>query len=170
VTAFRPVAWLVALALPSSACTSDGGGGAKLHTIASIHDGDTFTLEDDTVIRMLGIDTPERPPEPEECYGDEALNHLASMIGDQKVKLEYDVERQDDFGRTLAWVRTEDGTFLNAKQVEDGFACVLIIPPNGAEYETYLETLESGAQAALRGLWGACGGCNTPAFAGARGP
>lgn len=155
---------LLAALLCASACTGDKGGGDKLYTVASIHDGDTFTLEGGTIIRMLGIDTPERPPEPPECYGDEALNHLAEMIGDQKVKLEYDVERFDDYGRTLAWVHAGD-VFLNAKQVEDGYACVLIIPPNGQEYETYLETLESGAQTALRGLWGTCGGCDTPAVA-----
>lgn len=152
-------------AMLCGACTGDGGGGKKLYTIASIHDGDTFTLDDatSTVIRMLGIDTPERPPEPEECYGDEALNHLQTLIGGKKVSLEYDVEKLDNFGRTLAWVRTEDGVFLNAKQIEDGYACVLIIPPNGAEYESYLETLEAGAQAASRGLWGACGSCDVPA-------
>lgn len=162
-------ACLTALAVLSG-CTGEKGGGAKLYTVASIHDGDTLTLEDSTIIRLLGIDTPERPPEPEECYGDEALNHLQTLIGAQKVKLEYDEERFDNFGRTLAWVRTEDDTFVNAKQVEDGFACVLIIPPNGSEYETFLETLESGAQAASRGLWGACGGCDTPAFAGSARP
>jgi micrococcal nuclease len=62
-----------------------------------------------------------------------------------------------------------DDVFLNAKMIEDGYACVLIIPPNGAEFETFLESLESGAQTAGRGLWGACGSCDVPAFASAKG-
>lgn len=153
---------LLGLFLACSACTGDGGGGAKLYTVESIIDGDTIDIDDGRRIRLLGIDTPERGTNAE-CWGDEAFNHLAALLGDSKVSLEYDVEREDVYGRTLAWVRAE-GVFINAKMVDDGAACVLIIPPNGAEYETYLESLESGATTAGRGLWGACGSCDVPEF------
>lgn len=150
--------FLLGLFVTCSACTGDGGGGAKLYAVESVIDGDTIDIDDGRRIRLLGIDSPERGTNPE-CWGDEAFNHLAALLGDSKVKLEYDVEREDVYGRTLAWVRAE-GVFINAKMVDDGAACVLIIPPNGAEYETYLESLESGAMTAGRGLWGDCGSCD----------
>jgi len=144
-------------------CTGEkSGGGAKRYAVTNVVDGDTIDVDDGRRIRLLGIDTPERFTNPE-CYGDEAFNHLAQMLGDSTVTLELDIEEQDSFGRTLAWVRTSN-TFINAQMIDDGYACVLIIPPNGAEYETFLESLESGARTANRGLWGACGSCNVPEF------
>ena len=151
---------LFASLLLTAGCNGEDGGGKRLYAVEAVIDGDTIDLDDGRRIRLLGIDAPERGTNAE-CWGDEALNHLSSLIGSTKVSLEYDVEREDDYGRTLAWVHAGD-VFVNAKMVEDGAACVLIIPPNGAEFESYLETLESGAQAANRGLWGACGGCDTP--------
>lgn len=148
--------------LACSACTGDGGGGAKLYTVEKVVDGDTIDLDDGRRVRLLGIDAPERGSDVE-CWGDEAFNHLSALLGDSKVDLEYDVERMDVYGRTLAWIHA-DGVFINAKMVDDGAACVLIIPPNGAEFETYLESLESGAMTAGRGLWGACGSCDVPEF------
>ena len=146
----------------SAGCTGEKGSAPKRYAVTSVIDGDTIDIDDGRRIRLLGIDTPERFTDPE-CYGDEAFNHLAQLLGDSKVELEYDIEREDSFGRTLAWVRTSE-LFVNAQMVDDGFACVLIIPPNGAEYEAFLESLESGAQSANRGLWGACGNCDVPAL------
>ena len=149
-------------ALLSTGCTGEKGGGAKRYVVTNVVDGDTIDIDDGRRIRLLGIDTPERFTSPE-CYGDEAFNHLAQMLGDSKITLEYDIERLDAYGRTLAWVRTSD-VFVNAQMIDDGFACVLIIPPNGSEYEALLESLEQGATTANRGLWGACGSCDVPAF------
>lgn len=159
-----PATLLGAALLPAGCSGGGGGGGSKMHTVAAVIDGDTIEIEGGERVRLIGIDTPETSA-PEECWGDEAYAHLADLIGPSKVRLEYDVEREDAFERTLAYVYTEDDVFLNARMLEDGAACLLIIPPNGAEYEAYFETLQEGAQTADRGLWGPCGGCNTPAFA-----
>ncbi len=46
------------------------------------------------------------------------------------VRLEFDVQQLDKYGRTLAYVYLEDGTFVNAWLVENGYAMVMTVPPN----------------------------------------
>ena len=137
-----------------------GSGGSGLHQVATIIDGDTFDLADGTRVRMLGIDTPERSA-PAECWANEAYNALSQRLAGRRVRLEYDVERTDVYGRTLAWVYDGD-VFVNGTMLADGHACVLVIPPNGQDRESYLQALQSEAQAANRGLWAACGSCDEP--------
>lgn len=148
------------LFLATPACSGGGGGGGRV--VEQVVDGDTFDLEGGERIRMLGIDTPERGTNAE-CWGDEAFNYLSAKLGGKTVTLEYDVVREDTFGRTLAYVRLGD-ELVNATMLSEGQACLLIIPPNGAEYDTYFEQLENEARTAGRGLWAACGGCDTPGF------
>ena len=43
------------------------------------------------------------------------------MAQSKVVRLEFDAERKDRFGRTLAYVYLPDGTFLNAAIVKQGY-------------------------------------------------
>ena len=58
-------------------------------------------------------------------------------------------------GRLLAYVSV-GGVEVNSLLVERGYACVLHIPPNGADRVVEFETLEAEAKAAGRGMWGSC--------------
>ena len=100
------------------------------------------------------IDTPESTTEIE-CYGEEAKAFNASLVEGVEVTLTYDVECQDRFDRTLAYVKVGDRE-VNSLLVERGFACVLYIPPNGADRANEFESLEAVAESENRGLWGAC--------------
>jgi micrococcal nuclease len=142
------------------------GGEKTRHVVDRVLDGDTIELTTGERIRLLGVDSPERS-NPAECWGEEAYTFLDTKLDGQTIKLEYDVEREDTFGRTLAWVHLGD-ELVNATLVSEGHACVLIIPPNGQTRESYLEGLETQAQGANRGLWLTCEGCDTPAFTGGR--
>lgn len=83
--------------------------------VVSVYDGDTFTFVEggeNKKIRMLGVAAPE--VNPVECYGDEAGAFLRSIILNQSVRLEFDVETGNDenpcadiYNRTLAWVILE---------------------------------------------------------------
>lgn len=123
-------------------------------TVARVIDGDTIQLESGERIRYLLVDTPESTSTVE-CYGDEATLANASFVAGQVIELEYDVECTDRFDRLLAYV-TFNGRDINRELVDQGYACVLHIPPNGAERVDLYRGLESRAESEGRGLWGAC--------------
>ncbi len=166
--------WLTVLSLAVcvaavGACTANPARPAGTATIIEVIDGDTVVVglsgRDETV-RLLGIDTPEtkHPTTPPECFGAEASARTAALLAPgTEVRLERDVEARDMFGRLLAYVHTTaEGTFVNLALVREGAADVLIISPNQA-YATDLRAAAAEAREAGRGLWGACGGPDTPA-------
>jgi micrococcal nuclease len=157
---------LVALGLLLAACTSDRGGNARTPgeaTVARVVDGDTIVVHlggRTETVRLLGIDTPETvdPRKPVQCFGVEASHRTKALLpAGTGVRLERDVEARDVYGRLLAYVRRDDGTFVNLALLEEGFANTLTIPPNVA-YAAPFALAARGAQAAGRGLWSACGG------------
>ena len=123
--------------------------------VTSITDGDTFRAGDERV-RLTGIDTPEISTGPE-CYGPEATDALAALIPPgTEVRLVLDVEPEDRYDRTLAYVyRLSDGTFVNLSLARDGFATPLRIAPNVAHADD-VAAAAAEARAAGRGLWSAC--------------
>lgn len=122
--------------------------------VARVVDGDTIELESGETIRYLMVDTPETFGGVE-CYGEEAKQFNIDIVMGQEVTLKYDTECTDRFDRTLAYVSVGDRE-INSLLIERGFACVLYIPPNGADRKTELENLEALAKQQDRGLWGAC--------------
>lgn len=128
--------------------------------VERVVDGDTIIVRvggQRERVRYIGVDTPEsaRPDAPVECYGPEAASANARLVAGGVVLLEFDAERRDDYGRLLAYVYLPDGTFVNARLVEEGYARAIVIPPN-VKHATMLRNLERSARAADRGLWGAC--------------
>src|SRR6516162_3164325 len=84
-------------------------------------DGDTLLLEDHTRIRLLGVDTPEtkRPDTPVEPWGPEAHEFTRSHVEGRTVRLDFDKERYDKYGRVLAYVYLGDW-FLNEELIRAG--------------------------------------------------
>lgn len=134
---------LVALAAVAS-FTLSACAPADQATVVRIVDGDTIVVErnnEETKVRLLNIDTPEQG----ECLYDEATAHLTELIPPgTRVRLEYDQERQDRYGRDLAGVFTD--VFINEQMLIDGFARAVTYPPN----EKYRQRAEA-AEAQARG-------------------
>ena len=127
----------------------------RVHAVvASVTDGDTLRLVDGTRIRLVGINAPEYEPWKHriDFYGPESREFLRSLVDGRAVELEYDLERTDKYGRTLAYVYLEDGTFVNERLVADGYARSLYIRPNG-RYYSRMKELEKIAKARHQGLW-----------------
>jgi micrococcal nuclease len=57
------------------------------------------------------------------------------------------------YGRFLACVYLEDGTFVNAWLAENGYAQVMTVPPN-VKYQDLFLRLQRDAREARRGLLG----------------
>ncbi len=125
--------------------------------VVRVSDGDTFVA---TVngrrerIRVIGVDTPESvaPNQPVEPYGKEASDFAKHYLDGETVRLAGDAEPRDRYGRMLAYVWLEDGTFWNALLVAEGYAQQLTIPPN-VTYERLFRRLVSEARREDRGLW-----------------
>jgi micrococcal nuclease len=135
--------------------------GAVAMRVVDITDGDTLRLRTDETggpveagvtvsVRLIGIDTPEVYPE-YECYGDEAEAELTRLAGDT-VYVADDEELEDDYGRTLLYLWSIDGTFINLELVEGGFAEAIRVQPNDAFYDDLLAAEDRAAGADL-GMW-----------------
>ncbi len=117
--------------------------------ITRIVDGDTVHCGG-AKIRLLLIDSPERNQPP---FGKRSSQFLARLIPvGSTVRLEYDVDRTDRYGRTLAYLFTPAGTFVNEVMVRQGFAVPLVYAPN-VRYVERIRAAASAARAARAGLW-----------------
>jgi micrococcal nuclease len=133
-------------------------GGPVAARVLEVVDGDTIDVSlaaETEPVRYIGIDTPESNPDlPYECFGDEADRLNRELVGGREVRLEFDDERRDQYGRLLAYVYVGD-LFVNAEIVRRGYARTLTIEPN-TDHADLFARLQQEAGNAGRGLWGAC--------------
>lgn len=122
--------------------------------VDSVIDGDTVWCEDGRRVRLIGIDAPESDQEPFGAAAREALERLAPT--DAKLDLSLDVVPTDRYGRTLAYLHTRDGIFINVAMVAAGYALPLPIPPNVAHAKAIHDAAHL-ARSAGAGLWGQAG-------------
>jgi micrococcal nuclease len=159
----KKLATLVVLAavaaLGGNALLDRGQAGAEgTQRVERVVDGDTIVLAGGERVRYIGVDTPEsvKPGTPVQCFAKAASRFNARLVEGKRVRLRYDAERQDRYGRTLAYVYREgDNLFVNAELVRRGYATTLTIPPNVAHADDF-RRLASGARRAGRGLWSSC--------------
>ena len=145
---------LLVLAVAALGCGDDDEI-SELVVVESITDGDTFRTTDDQRVRFIGIDTPEL--QDDECFAQAATEHLTELIPPgTEVRLVLDVDPEDRFERTLAYVeRAEDGLDVGLAMARDGFALQLTVPPNVDRADEIGDAVAE-ARDAGRGLWSAC--------------
>jgi len=150
--------------------------------VTKVFDGDTLRLANGEKVRLLGIDTPEMY-ESDKLFRDaqetrqdirtimamgrESYKFTRELVEGKRVRLEFDVEKRDKYGRLLAYVHIpmhqlrhlEDykdlsrlELFLNAEIIKQGYAEPMIIPPN-LKYGDYFQGLYQEARENKRGLW-----------------
>jgi len=135
--------------------------------VEEVIDGDTIRVKDletDGIfrVRYLGIDTPELDGlDYESCFSSEATEKNRELVLDQKLILEFDIDRYDRFGRTLAYVYTldelgEKETFINLELLEEGCARFYLDKQNTL-HQDELAQVALTAQEDFSGLWGSCG-------------
>jgi len=155
----RTVRWLwpgllLIILLAAASAQSDS---ASVQVVRVI-DGDTIQVccvfGDRVKVRYIGVDTPEthHPMRGVEPYGMEAAEAYRKLVDGNTVRMEFDVQQFDKYGRILAYIYLEDGRFVNAWLVEHGFAQVMTVPPNVKHQELFLK-LQREAREAGRGLW-----------------
>jgi len=115
--------------------------------VTRVVDGDTIELEDGRNVRLIGMNTPEIG----QPFYAEASQFTASLVEGKVVSLAYDVQRTDQFGRTLAYVYLGD-LFVNLEIVKAGFANAYTVQPNSVYSQAFVDA-ERDARNASRGLW-----------------
>lgn len=169
-----------------------GTGNPTTYIVESVIEGDTIRVgigNKVEKVRLIGIDCPESQPndkakrdakrtgqdiETINKMGQEATEFVKGLIKPgQEVRLEFDVQRKDKYGRLLAyvyvfecalcdieaapgfWYETfDDGLylFLNKTIISKGYATPMTIPPN-VKYVELFEKLYKEAREQKRGLW-----------------
>ena len=135
--------------------------------VRHVSDGDTLILRDGPRVRLIGVDTPEmhdtqrnredarRNRLSEKTVGEfaeKAKQFVREAVEGRSVRLEYDWQRTDKYGRTLAYVyREDDGYFLNEAIVREGYGFAYLAFPFKLSEE--FRSLAREAQKEGRGLW-----------------
>lgn len=95
-------------------------------------DGDTayfLVNENEIKVRFLAIDTPESVSTnvSEQPFGKEASDYTCNKISNaNEIVLEYEKNKTDKYGRTLAWVWV-DGSLLQEELIKNGYGQVAYI-------------------------------------------
>lgn len=139
----------------TGAPSAPAAGKPALAFVQRVVDGDTVVLAGGERVRYIGVDTPElhHPRKPVEWYAREAKEFNRQLVQAKRVRLELDVQKRDRYGRLLAYVYLEDGTFVNAELLRQGYAQLLTIPPNVQHADLFVR-MQKEAREAGRGLWG----------------
>jgi micrococcal nuclease len=145
---------------------SEGGGvdadalpaAARAHVIRAV-DGDTALVRiagATEYVRYIGVDTPEtvKPGTPVQCGGPRASAFDHRLVDGRMVRLVFDRERRDDYGRLLAYVHA-GGRFVNAALVRGGYARPLPFPPNTGHARLFARLADRAGRRGL-GIWGRC--------------
>ena len=142
---------LIAGATPASALTAAGEG-----RVVAVADGDTVTLDDDTVVRLVGIQAPKLPlgrpdfaPWP---LADAAKAMLETLALDQRVALFVGDTALDRHGRRLAHLYRDDGLWLQGEMLRRGLARVYSFRDN-RQLVAEMLAIEAAARTARVGLW-----------------
>ena len=135
------------------------GGGTSTARVERVVDGDTIVVRIDgrsERVRYIGVDTPEsvKPGVRVQCFAKTAAKENAKLVLGRDVRLTYDAEARDRYGRLLAYVWRGD-LLVNAELVRLGYGKPLEIAPNLA-HAAELRRLATAAKRGRRGLWSRC--------------
>lgn len=143
----------------------------KKPLVAYVVDGDTIAVRIDRgveKVRLIGIDTPESRKNARAAlqaershrdittimeFGRRAKDTLKGLLPKgAELRIEYDVQKRDKYGRLLGYVYRSDNTMINEEMILRGYAQLLTIPPN-IKYVDRLKRALAKSQKEERGLW-----------------
>lgn len=138
-------------------------------TVQNVIDSITFRLVDGRKIKLIGLialDRPKRKDLPRNEYNiiieqddpiipfeQTAYDFINDLVAGKDVRLEFDSVYRDPKGYILAYVFLNDGVFVNAEIIRQGFSDLRITPAN-TKYEQELRAAYVEAKKEKRGLQG----------------
>lgn len=156
----RKVNTATAVLLLLSAATASGSepdaaaAGERWHRVAEVLSGDRFKLEGGATVRYASVSAPDplSPLKRIEEFARESTEFNRSLVEGKRVRLVWGSRIRDAKGNYVAYVHTEDGAFANLRVLEEGYAKLVIDPPN-LEHADELRAAASAARRGRKGLW-----------------
>ena len=124
------------------------------HRVKYVYDGDTVLLDHHQKVRFLGINAPEvdHKGKAGEFMAQDAWRFNRGKVEGFQVRLEFDSERHDRYGRLLAYVFLRNGKMVNALLVRKGLAHVMFYSKNH-KYRDLLLRCQREAMKERLGIW-----------------
>jgi micrococcal nuclease len=150
------LAALAAATTTAEAQTVAGPAGAGPAYVTRVVEGDTVYAEVGgrlEAVRYLGVNAPriEHPTRGTDLYAMVAREANRRLVEGKWIRLVFDGQPRDRFGRLLAYVWVDD-VFVNAALTHLGFA-EAAATTTVTRYGEYFRSLETGARQDARGLW-----------------
>lgn len=120
--------------------------------VVEVIDGDTVRLENGELVRLIGINAPEKG----QRFYEEAKSRLEELVKGKEVLMEKDFRDRDKYGRLLRYVYV-NGTFVNLLMVKEGLASAYLI--ENLKYEKELRRAEEEAKSSKLGIWNETWNC-----------
>jgi micrococcal nuclease len=120
---------------------------AEENRAVEILDGDTIKLSNGIAVRYIGIDTPEEG----EPFYSEAKEANEKLVKGNTVRLEFDLQARDKYGRMLAYVYV-DTLMVNLRLLKEGLANIYPYPPNLRHLQEFC-TAQKEARENHVGIW-----------------
>ena len=127
--------------------------------VAYVYDGDTIRVRLDSggekKVRLIGVDSPEFDDTRESARLQAFLarRFVHSRLDQKPVRLTMDKEKEDAYGRLLAYVWTDGPEMFNLVLVREGFARAYLKFPFDGTVKKRIEEAEAEAKREERGLW-----------------
>jgi len=143
-----------------SGCMRAGSGSPEDgYFVRNVIDGDTIELANGRSVRYIGIDAPETTKRmaggwefDPEAFAVSAKDLNRELVFRTRVKLEFDVVKEDKYGRWLAYVYTEKGYMVNEELLKEGRAMTYTYPPNVKYTQKFIDA-QKNARDNKAGLW-----------------
>lgn len=115
--------------------------------VTKVIDGDTIVVEGGAIIRLIGINTPEKG----EPFYSEAKDYLEEKVFMKEVNLESDIENKDQYERYLRYVWI-NSSLVHNDLLREGLASVMTYEPNTKHASEFIQA-EQEAKENKKGLW-----------------
>ncbi|MCP4579228.1 MAG: thermonuclease family protein, partial [Deltaproteobacteria bacterium] len=130
----------------------------RYHKCIAVADGDTLTLEELGTVRFIGVDTPEKnhPELPVQFISKEASAFTKKLCLGKNIRLEYDgfdEDKRGNYGRILAYLYLEDGTFIQKQLLMKGYAAAYPKYPFDEKMKDHFQAWEQKARQEGVGIW-----------------
>lgn len=137
----RKIFFLILLIIFISGCIKE-----ETVFVTRVIDGDTIETSEGDIIRLLGINAPEK----NEYYYEEATEYLKTLVENKYVRLEGDQTNKDWYGRELRYLYIGN-RFVNVLMLENGYARIYLLKDK--KYQNIFTYAEKKARDTQIGVW-----------------